>query len=414
MTKIGNTLLRAALGVLLLFAGLAATAATAFAETVSLTVPADATEYTIEIYLNESKPFAGAEFGLTIAGGAGVTPLRYGKDSALSDAINVIPDAGGLRLESDLYLFGFVGVSNSRSGRVRAGTLTLGYEGNAPHTLTLSQMKLVYLVADGKVESEMRRDSEHFVIHVSRADASGENPSDPDNPDNPNNPDNPSNPNTPSASPGGGGTSVAGTAVTVDIGEDDTPLAAGDAGRSAYFDDVAAGYAWAYKEIDALYERGVVKGVAERLFHPASNVTRGDFTLMFVRAFGLTAEFTDNFSDVPREKYYYEAIGIARALGVAEGYSAAEFRPDAQISRQEMVTLVYRAMRVMGRPFEEGSEADTAAFADSGEVAEYALPAVRALVKAGVIKGSDGRINPKGFATRAETAVIVYRLMEGS
>jgi beta-glucosidase len=152
--------------------------------------------------------------------------------------------------------------------------------------------------------------------------------------------------------------------------------------------------------------------VAERLFNPASPVTRGDFTLMFVRAFELTANFTDNFADVPPEKYYYEAIGVARALGVAEGYSETEFRPDANISRQEMMTLLYRAMRVIGRPFAEGAAADTAAFSDSGDVAAYATDAVRALVKADVVRGdANGKLNPLGFATRAETAVILYRLL---
>ncbi|MDR2090036.1 MAG: S-layer homology domain-containing protein, partial [Clostridiales Family XIII bacterium] len=65
-------------------------------------------------------------------------------------------------------------------------------------------------------------------------------------------------------------------------------------------------------------------------------------------------------------------------------------------------------------PFDEGTAADTAAFTDSGDVAGYAEAAMRALVKAGVLQGTDGKLNPKGYATRAETAMIVYRLLDES
>ncbi|MDR2088584.1 MAG: S-layer homology domain-containing protein, partial [Clostridiales Family XIII bacterium] len=413
MTKIGNTPLRALFGAILLFAGLAAASVPAFAaSSSSLTVPAGAKEFTVEILLNENASFGGAEFGFTVDGGAGVKPVKYEKSTALSGAMSVAPGDGGLVFEGGRYLFGFASTSNGYSGRVNAGTLTFSYEGDAPHRISFAHLKL------GRFEGENAvgelRDGEYLVIDVTREGA-GEEPDNPSNLDNPNTPDIPSNPNipsNPSSSRGGGGGGAPSTAVTVEIGEDATPLATGDAGRSKYFDDVAAGYAWAGKEIDALYERGVVKGVSARAFNPAGNVTRGDFTLMFVRAFGLEAEFTDNVPDVPKGKYYYEAIGTAKALGVAEGYGTAEFRPGAQISRQDMATLVYRAMRAVGKPFDEGTAADTAAFADSGDVAGYAEAAVRTLVKAGVLRGADGNLNPKGYATRAETAMIVYRLLD--
>jgi hypothetical protein len=389
--KIGNGILRAALCAAFVFAGLTAAAFPAFAATSSLNVPAGAKEFTVDIRMNESKAFASADFGLEISGGDGVTLIKYEKSAELGASANYIPDEGGIRCTDGRYLFGFVSVSNNYSGNVNVGTLTFGYEGDAPHVLTLSRIKVAYLADDGKTAEGDLREREHFVINVSRAGEDGG-----------------------AASGGGaatGGGGPASTTITADIDEDATPLATGDEHRSKYFDDVAEGYSWAYREIDALYERGVAEGIGARLFDPASNVTRGDFVLMFVRAFELKADFSDNFPDVPPEKYYYEAIGVAKALGVAKGYSADEFRPDANISRQEMITLVYRAAAAVGRPFEEGSESDTAAFADRDDVAGYAEDAVRALVKAGVIQGSNGNINPLGFATRAETAVIVYRLI---
>jgi len=54
--------------------------------------------------------------------------------------------------------------------------------------------------------------------------------------------------------------------------------------------------------------------------------------------------------------------------------------------------------------------ADLAGFADADMVASYAVESIAKLVRMGLITGSDGRINPLGNTTRAEAAVLLYRV----
>ena len=86
--------------------------------------------------------------------------------------------------------------------------------------------------------------------------------------------------------------------------------------------------------------------------------------------------------------------------------------PDNSITRQDLISLAYRAFAEKG--FLNESEDLTAldAFADAGEIAEYAKSAMASMVKAGIIKGADGLVNPKGNATRAEVAVMCARMAE--
>jgi len=92
-------------------------------------------------------------------------------------------------------------------------------------------------------------------------------------------------------------------------------------------------YSWAVDAIDMLYEKGVVKGDESGMFNPGVNTKRADFTIMIVKALGLKADFEDNFADVRKDAYYYEAVGVARALGIVKG-DGKNFNPDANITRE--------------------------------------------------------------------------------
>jgi S-layer homology domain. len=74
------------------------------------------------------------------------------------------------------------------------------------------------------------------------------------------------------------------------------------------------------------------------------------------------------------------------------------------------MVLTERAMKLTGKLKEEGSTSDLAMFEDTGLLSPYAVPGVAALVKEGIIKGSNHRIDPLGNTTRAEAAVVIYRL----
>ncbi len=180
---------------------------------------------------------------------------------------------------------------------------------------------------------------------------------------------------------------------------------------SVYFKDVTKDYSWAASQIDSLYEKKVVSGIGNGNYGPSQNMSRGDFMLMIYRALDLTANTSGNFSDVPKDSYYYKAIATAKALGIAKG-SNNMFMPTSSITREDAFVLVDRALRTEGTRLSVGDYDDLSQFKDRKTVSDYAVTSVATLVKAGIIKGTNSNINPKAFISRAEMAIILYRVLE--
>lgn len=170
-------------------------------------------------------------------------------------------------------------------------------------------------------------------------------------------------------------------------------------------------YPWAEEAISDLYDRGIVNGMGDGTFGCARNVIRADFLIMLTRMMGETAEFTENFSDVGEDKYYYNEIGIAKKLGYVNGLGDNLFYPTEEISRQDMAVMAYRVLEKT-QAIKKGKEIDLKAkFSDAHEIAEYAEEAVGEMVKRGCLSGYEtGELKPKGKATRAEATVFLHKL----
>lgn len=175
------------------------------------------------------------------------------------------------------------------------------------------------------------------------------------------------------------------------------------------FADIA-NYTWAADAINTLAQKGIVNGVSSTEYAPANNIRRADFMLLLIRMLDLKSDVTDNFDDVPADAYYYEGVGIAKALGLTTGVGDNKFNPEANITRQEMFILAYRILKAQGVELAEADESAINTFDDYASIADYAKEGLASLVKNELIQGSDNKINPAGNATRAETAVFIYRL----
>ena len=68
-----------------------------------------------------------------------------------------------------------------------------------------------------------------------------------------------------------------------------------------------------------LKNKGIISGISETEYAPANNIKRGDFILILTRMLSINDSFTENFADVPTTSYYYNAIGSAKATGIAHG-----------------------------------------------------------------------------------------------
>ena len=170
------------------------------------------------------------------------------------------------------------------------------------------------------------------------------------------------------------------------------------------FDDLA-GYDWAADAINEIFVKGIANARGEATYAPGEAITRGEFAMFLVRTLGITAAVSGNFDDVAADAVYAKELAIGKAAGILNGVGDNKFNPEATITRQDMMTIISRGMKLYG-------EADMSAFSDSASIADYALSHVSAMIYTGLVKGNaDGTINPLGNTTRAEAAVIMQRIL---
>lgn len=172
------------------------------------------------------------------------------------------------------------------------------------------------------------------------------------------------------------------------------------------------GYDWAKSEIETLLSKNVINSIAEGQFGPGKNITRADLAMFLIRTLGVQSDSTENFADIDANAYYAKELAIGKALGILKGVDALNFNPNAEISRQDMMTICHRGMELTGKTVAPDATA-LDKFSDKDAIAEYALDAVRSMTAAGVVEGNeDGTVNPLGNTTRAEAAVIMNRIMQ--
>ncbi len=180
--------------------------------------------------------------------------------------------------------------------------------------------------------------------------------------------------------------------------------------KTTSFSDLAA-FPWANQAIACLEEEGIANKVSDTWYGPGMNITRGDFAMFLVKTLGLTAATDDTFSDVDPNAEYADEIAIGKKLGILNGVGDGIFNPEGEITRQELMAITARGMRLK-KSIEEGTNEDLAGFSDASAVADWAVLDVASMVRLGVVRGNaDGTVNPLGNTTRAEAAVIMNRVL---
>jgi hypothetical protein len=168
-------------------------------------------------------------------------------------------------------------------------------------------------------------------------------------------------------------------------------------------------YEWAKDSIYLLKDNRIINGVTDTQYAPQNNIRRADFILILTRMLSINDAFTENFADVAHDAYYYNAVGSAKKAGITTG-NGTEFMPENSITRQDLITLAYRAFLSKGYIQETTDTSVLDEFKDKEDISDYAKVAMASMVKAGIIQGADGLVNPLGNATRAEVAVMCARL----
>ncbi|WNS46658.1 endo-1,4-beta-xylanase [Paenibacillus sp. MMS20-IR301] len=171
------------------------------------------------------------------------------------------------------------------------------------------------------------------------------------------------------------------------------------------------GLSWAGQAAAAMTARGIIPESTAGSFSPAESISRADFTAALVRVLELkspAAEAGTAFGDIRSNAEYSKELAAAKQLGIASGYGDNSFRPDSPVSRQEMMVLAARALRAAG--IEARGSGALEDYTDAGQISAYARDSLAALLKYGVVNGKNGRLSPGDTLTRAEAAVILYRI----
>ena len=168
---------------------------------------------------------------------------------------------------------------------------------------------------------------------------------------------------------------------------------------------------WFAESVAYVSRMGLFAGISDQAFGPHQTMTRGMLMTVLWRMEGKPAASEACFADVPEDAWYAQAVSWAASVGLAEGDGAGAFRPDAPVSREELLTFLWRYAKLGGAGM-RGSAGALAELSDGSAVSSYAAEAVGCMAKYGVIQGSGGCLYPRETADRAEVAAILERLLQ--
>ncbi len=171
--------------------------------------------------------------------------------------------------------------------------------------------------------------------------------------------------------------------------------------------------AWYHDAVQWAVDKGIMNGVAPDLFAPDATCTRAMVVTMLWRLEGEpVVNYLLPYTDVSAEQWYTEAVRWAASAGAVTGMSADTFAPDAEITREQLATILYRYAQAQGKGF-TGAWAFPLDYPDAADVSDYAYEALCWMTMNGVIQGmDDGTLAPGANATRAQIAAMFQRFDE--
>ena len=166
---------------------------------------------------------------------------------------------------------------------------------------------------------------------------------------------------------------------------------------------------WAREDVNYMIERNIVKGIDEESFEPDRNISRAEFTVLVVRAFSMElARYENIFTDVAGFDWYGDHLQTAVNMNIIS--RADEFRPDADVTREEMGKIIISAGNLLEKF--DSEKAMLQKFADAPEVSDWAVPYMECALQQELMLGVDSEsIMPKAPATRAQAVVVIKRMI---
>lgn len=168
---------------------------------------------------------------------------------------------------------------------------------------------------------------------------------------------------------------------------------------------------WAKENIELLASKKIVNGIKENEFNPNGNITRAQFVTMLVRSLGLkNIDGLKELKDVEKGSWYEKEVYTAMAFGIVTGYNDDTFKPNKEVTREEMAVMIMRTIQIINGI---DNHANNISFKDEHEISSWSKDAISIGVKEGIMKGyEDNSFKPKNKATRGEGASLFKNMME--
>ena len=168
---------------------------------------------------------------------------------------------------------------------------------------------------------------------------------------------------------------------------------------------------WCYDDIMYVYEQGLMVGTKSGTFSPNLSLTRGMMATIIWRMEGSPAPTAAaSFRDVPSGIWCADAIAWTAEHSIFLGYGDHSFKPNEQITRQQLVTILYRYTDYLGK--DVTASGDLSGFRDTDQLASWAETPMRWAVGTGLIRGkTTTTLDPRSSATRAQVAAILHRFL---
>lgn len=173
------------------------------------------------------------------------------------------------------------------------------------------------------------------------------------------------------------------------------------------FTDITEGE-WYYEAVRFAEENGLMNGYGNSTFAPNANLSRAMLAqILYNREERPAVAGNTSFADVASDAWYTEAVTWAAERGIVSGYGNGLFGPNDNITREQLAAMLWR---YAGEPAATDKELH---FTDEGEVSNYALGALRWATENSFVNGyGDGRLGPRGLATRAQVAQMLMNFLK--
>ena len=178
------------------------------------------------------------------------------------------------------------------------------------------------------------------------------------------------------------------------------------------FTDV--GDTWYRDAVTFVYERGLMTGTSSTTFAPSQNLTRAQLVTILWRMEGEpNVAFRPIFNDVLAGQWYSTAVIWAFDNGVVSGTGPGTFAPHNNITREQFATMMHNYARFAGHNTSVPANFNLNQFTDAGAISGWALEAMRWANFNGLITGTTATtLSPQGTANRAQCAAILMRYVQ--